>query len=87
MAEAGVGDVNVGLWSGFFVPAGTPPEVVRKLDTEIRRIMQLADVKERFKAMATPIRVLGSAEFARLIDAETKVWAEVGQRANVKLAY
>lgn len=87
MAEAGVPDVNVGLWSGFFVPAGTPLQVVRKLDNEIHRIMQLPDVKERFKAMATPIKVLGSAEFARLIDAEVKVWTEVGQRANVKLAY
>lgn len=87
MAEAGVPGMAVSLWSGFFVPAGTPAAIVRKLEAEIGRIMREPDVKEKFKAMATPIKVLGSADFARLIDAEVKTWTEVGQRANVKLVY
>jgi tripartite-type tricarboxylate transporter receptor subunit TctC len=85
MAEAGVPGVNVGLWSGFFAPARTPPQVLQKLEAEIRRIMALPDVKEKFRAMATPIKVLGSAEFARVIESEVKLWTEVGQLAHVKL--
>jgi tripartite-type tricarboxylate transporter receptor subunit TctC len=85
MSEAGVSGVDVGLWSGIFAPAGTPPGIVRKLETELRKIMQMADVKEKFKAMATPTVGSTAAEFTRLIDAETKMWGDVGRAANVKL--
>ncbi|HKD24363.1 MAG TPA: tripartite tricarboxylate transporter substrate binding protein [Xanthobacteraceae bacterium] len=85
MAEAGVTGMEVGLWSGVFAPAATPPGIIRKLETELRKIMQMADVKEKFKAMATPTVGSTAAEFAQLIERETKMWAEVGHVANVKL--
>jgi len=85
MAEAGVAGIDVGLWSGIFAPAGTPPAIVRKLEAEFRKMMQMADVKEKFKAMATPTVGGTAADFARTIDVETKMWGEVGKVANVKL--
>jgi len=85
MAEAGVSGMEVGLWSGIFAPAATPPGIVRKLETELRKIMQMADVKEKFKAMATPTVGSTAAEFTRIIDIETKMWGEVGRAANVRL--
>jgi tripartite-type tricarboxylate transporter receptor subunit TctC len=85
MAEAGVPGFEVGLWSGIFAPAATPPGIIKKLETELRRIMQTADVKEKFKAMATPTVGSTAAEFIRTIDTETKMWSEVGRAANVKL--
>src|SRR5262249_55930116 len=85
MPEAGVSGMEVGLWSGVFAPAATPPGIVRKLETELRKIMQMTDVKEKFKAMATPTVGSTPADFARVIDTETKMWAEVGRAANVKL--
>ena len=51
---AGVADVNVSLWSGLFGPAHLPPEIAKKLEAATMKIMQMDDVKERFKAMATP---------------------------------
>jgi tripartite-type tricarboxylate transporter receptor subunit TctC len=85
MAEGGVSGANVGLWSGVFAPAGTPPTIVHKLESELRTIMQLAEVKEKFKALATPTVGSTAAEFVQLIDTETKMWAEVGRAANVRL--
>jgi len=85
MAEAGVPGVEVGLWSGIFAPAGTPAGIIKKLEAELRKIMQMADVKEKFKAMATPTVGSTAAEFTRTIDTETKMWSEVGRAANVKL--
>jgi len=41
--------------------------------------------KEKFKAMATPTVGSTAAEFAQLIDTETKKWGDVGRAANVKL--
>ena len=50
MDEQGYPDVHVQLWSGIFAPAKTPPAVIKTLETELQRIMQMPDVKERFKA-------------------------------------
>jgi tripartite-type tricarboxylate transporter receptor subunit TctC len=85
MAEAGVPGVKVGLWSGVFAPAGTPPVIVTRLEAELRSIMQMAEVKEKFRSLATPTVGSTAAEFVQLIDTETKVWAEVGRAANVRL--
>jgi tripartite-type tricarboxylate transporter receptor subunit TctC len=85
MAEAGVPDLNIGLWSGIFVAAGTPPGIVKKLETALRKIMQMADVKEKFKAMATPTVGSTAAEFTRTIAVETKMWTDVGRAANIKI--
>jgi tripartite-type tricarboxylate transporter receptor subunit TctC len=85
MTEAGVPDVNVSLWSGLFAPAHTPPDIVARLEGEVIKIMQMPDVKEKFKAMATPTVGGTAADFARVIDTETQTWAEVGRAANVKL--
>lgn len=85
MAEAGVSGVNVGLWSGVFAPAGTPPAIVGRLESELRTIIRMADVKAKFRSLATPTLGSTAAEFTRLIDAETKMWAEVGRAANVRL--
>ena len=85
MTEAGVADVNVSLWSGLFGPARLPPEVAKKLETEVMKIMQMADVKARFKNMATPTVGSSAADFVHVIDEQTKTWVEVGRAANVKL--
>jgi hypothetical protein len=47
--------------------------------------MQMADVKERFRVMATPTVGSSAQDFVRLIDVETKMWGEVGRVANVKI--
>src|SRR6202030_2244363 len=68
MTEAGVPDVNVSLWSGIFGPAHLPPDIAKKLEAEIMKIMQMEDVKDKFKKMATPTVGSTSADFAKIID-------------------
>jgi tripartite-type tricarboxylate transporter receptor subunit TctC len=85
MAEAGVTGIDVGLWSGIFAPAGTPPSIVKKLETAFRKMMQTADVQQKFKAMATPTVGGSATDFAHTIEVETKMWGDVGRLANVKL--
>ncbi len=85
MSEAGVPDVNVSLWSGLFGPANLPPAIAKTLEAETMKIMRMDDVKDKFKKMATPTVGSTAADFARIIDRQTKTWAEVGRVANVKL--
>jgi tripartite-type tricarboxylate transporter receptor subunit TctC len=84
MAEAGVQDVEIGLWSGVFAPAETPPAIVKRLETEFRRMMQFPDVQEKFRQMATGTVGSSSDDFTRTIDSEIKMWSEVAKQANVK---
>jgi tripartite-type tricarboxylate transporter receptor subunit TctC len=83
MAEAGVRDMVVGLWSGFFVPAGTPKPIVDKLAKEFREIILNTDVRERLRAMATRPSGMGPEDFARHIDAEIKMWEGVIKAGNL----
>jgi tripartite-type tricarboxylate transporter receptor subunit TctC len=82
--EAGYPDVHVQLWSGVFAPAKTPPAVLAKLEAELQRIMQMSDVRERFRVMATGTVGSSAAEFVKVIDTETKMWADVAKAANLK---
>jgi tripartite-type tricarboxylate transporter receptor subunit TctC len=84
MQESGV-DVNIRLWTGLFAPAGTPPEVVKKLEAECMRIAQLPDFKQKLHALSTDSIGSTSAEFIETIKAETAMWSDVAKRANVSI--
>ena len=51
MAEAGVPDMEVPVWTAFFAPAKTPPAIVARLQKEVARVVQTAEVRERFAQM------------------------------------
>ena len=84
MVEAGYPDVLVSLWSGIFAPAGTPQPIVKKLEGEIRKIMQKADVKQKFRTMATDSVGSTSEEFVSAIQNESKMWRDVATAAKLK---
>jgi len=84
MAEAGYPEVNIGLWSGLFVPAGTPPAVANKLGTESRRALADPGVRDKLKAMAVNPGGGPGEEFRKAIDSDIKVFADVVEAANLK---
>ncbi len=83
MKEAGV-DMNVSLWAGMFAPAGTPPEIVKKVEAESVRISQLPDFKARLRAVGTESPGIAGAEFQAVIDREIEQWRDVARQANLK---
>jgi len=85
MAEAGYPDVNIGLWSGLFVSASTPPAIANKLGTELRRAMADPGVRDKLKAMAVNPGGGSSEEFRKKIDADIDVFADVVKAANLKV--
>ncbi|HVV63344.1 MAG TPA: tripartite tricarboxylate transporter substrate binding protein [Pseudolabrys sp.] len=83
MAEAGLPEVNVKLWSGFFVQAGTPAPIVKKLEAALVKALGDTTVKQRLAAMAvTPGGPTGD-EFRKLIDADIKNYEEVVKAAKL----
>ena len=84
MAEAGYPEVNTHLWSGFFVPTGTPQPIVDKLTRELGRALADRGVQEGLKKMAvTPGGPTGET-FRKLIAADVKTFADVAKAANLK---
>ena len=84
MAEAGYPDVNTELWSGFFAAVGTPPAILAKLETNLRRAVSDADVSKKLKAMAVNPGGTSSAEFRAMIDKDIQGYIEVVKAANLK---
>ncbi len=78
MTEAGFPDVNVSLWSGFFVPAGTPKPIVDKLHKELNAVITQSEVQGQ-AARAWPVKPTGTGteEFSKIIAEEQKMWCGV----------
>jgi len=84
MAEAGYPEINTHLWSGFFVPAGTPEPIVTKLKADLGRALADPSVQDGLRKMAvTPGGPTGDA-FKAIIDADIKAFGDVVKAADLK---
>jgi tripartite-type tricarboxylate transporter receptor subunit TctC len=83
--EAGLPGYEAVGWFGTVAPAGTPTEVISKLNSEIRAALSVPEIRERALAAGAEPLANSPQEFAAFIRAETKKWAEVIKAAGVKL--
>jgi tripartite-type tricarboxylate transporter receptor subunit TctC len=83
MAELGLADVDTQLWSGFFVPAGTPAPIVDMLRTELGRALADPGIQEKLKAMAVNPGGPSGAAFAKRIEADIRVFGDVVRDAKL----
>ena len=84
VAEAGVPGYEVMVWFGLVAPAGTPREVVMKLNGEVLKILAMPDVRERF--LAQGVEPMGSTpeQFGEHIRAQMAKWGKVVRDAGVQ---
>ena len=85
MAEAGLPGYDAGVWYAFLAPAGTPRDVVAKLNAEILRAANHPEYKAMLAKAA--IEPVGSTpeELARYLKSELVKWAKVVRDANVQV--
>jgi tripartite-type tricarboxylate transporter receptor subunit TctC len=84
LAEAGVPDMEVPVWTAFFAPAKTPAAIVSRLQKEVARVVQTAEVKERFAGMGLEPVGGSSEELGRRVAADIEKWTAVAKKANLK---
>jgi tripartite-type tricarboxylate transporter receptor subunit TctC len=84
MAETGVSDMVIELWTGFLAPAGTPLPIVKRLQEEVARVVNLPDVRERLATMGIDAVGSTSEEFGRTIAADITKWTAVAKAGNIK---
>jgi tripartite-type tricarboxylate transporter receptor subunit TctC len=85
VAESGVPGYEVTSWNGMLAPAGTPQDIVRRLNTEYNKI--IADAEMRKRLIANGYEPVGGPpeKFGEHIRAEIAKWAPVVKRANVRV--
>ena len=83
VAQAGVAEYESTNAVGVLVPAGTAREIVARLHTEIVRILNLPDVKERLSSLGAEPVGSTPAQFASFIQADTAKWAKVVREAKI----
>lgn len=85
IAESGVPGYDVTSWNGVLVPAGTPKEVINKLNTEFNKVLANPDMRERLlKIGYEPIGGAPDA-FSKHIEAETKKWGPVIKQSGLQI--
>jgi tripartite-type tricarboxylate transporter receptor subunit TctC len=86
IAENGLPGFEAVSWFGLFAPAGTPREIVGRINAEVRRAFADAEFREKFLApnMFEPM-VESPEEFGAFIASETQKWGEVVRSAKVRL--
>jgi tripartite-type tricarboxylate transporter receptor subunit TctC len=85
ISEAGVKGFEVSNWYGFYAPAGTPKEIVARLNAELVKALAMADVKTRLLDAGIIATPSSPEAFAAYAQAETKKWAKVIKAANIKV--
>jgi tripartite-type tricarboxylate transporter receptor subunit TctC len=85
LAESGFPGFDVLSWYGILAPAGTPPDVVRRLNAEINAVLQAPDVRSRLAALGAEPTGGTPEQFAATIRADTARWAKVVGDAAIRI--
>ncbi|GIK86169.1 MAG: ABC transporter substrate-binding protein [Betaproteobacteria bacterium] len=83
--EAGLKGFDAVAWHGLFATAGTPTDVVRRLNAEVVAILDRPDVRSKMEAQGLEVRSSTPAALGRMVVADRDKWADVVRRSGAKL--
>ncbi len=83
IAESGYPGFDSVTWAAFFTTAGTPKEVIARLNAEIVRVLQLPDVKGTLLQNGFEVRTSTPEELGDAVAANIAKWARVVKAANI----
>ena len=83
IAETGFAGYEATTWGGILAPAGTPREVVAKLNVAINAALKMDDVRERLSGAGIEIQGGTPEQFGEVIRAEVDKWGRVVKEAGI----
>ncbi len=84
LAESGVTNYDLVVWSGLVVPAATAPATIDRLNSAVNQVLQTPEVRDKLMQLGLEI-VGGSAQsFAQLMANESRKWIDVARKANIR---
>lgn len=84
LAELGYKGVEADLWYGMLAPAGTPQEIVARVNADMRKVLALPEVKSALSAQGMEIAPSSPEEMAALMRSDAARWAAVVKQAGIK---
>lgn len=85
MQEAGIANFDVASWQALYAPAGTPPAIVNKLNTELAKIMAQPETKARIDGLGLEYTANTPEQFGAFQRNEQAKWARIVKDGNVKV--
>ena len=82
--ESGVPGYDVGVWFGVLTVAGTPREIVQRLNTDMVKILASPEIRERFGNTGVEVVAGTPEQFSTFLKSEVARWTKVVQDANIK---
>ena len=82
VAESGIPGYEVSGWLGYFAPAGTPRDVLIRLQSEIAKSLRLPDVQDALKASGQDTVASTADEFAAYFRSELAKWSKVARQSG-----
>ncbi len=84
IAEAGLPGFRYDTWFGLLAPAATPRPVVDRLNAEVVRVLNLPEVRERFRTLGADPIPMAPREFDKFIAQQAQRFVELAKQANIK---
>jgi tripartite-type tricarboxylate transporter receptor subunit TctC len=81
--EQGISGFSIGLWFGMWAPAATPQPVVKKLNAEVNRVLQLPEVKTQYATLGIDPVTMQPAEFATFVRSEIITYQRIVKQGNI----
>ena len=85
IAESGLPAYEVFAWNGLLAPAGTPKPVLARLSEELKKAMQLPQVKDKFSAQGFAPSWNSPEQFGKFLQNEVTKWAVTVKASNAKV--
>jgi len=82
--ESGLKGYEAQVWQGLLAPAGTPPDIIARLNAETVRILNMPEVREKFAVFGSTVAPGTPAEFDAEIHREFDKWSKVIKDAGIK---
>jgi tripartite-type tricarboxylate transporter receptor subunit TctC len=85
IAEAGLPGYQANSWAGVMAPAGTPKEIVQKLNADLVKALSQPDVRNRLLQSGAEPMPSTPEEFGKFLKAEITKWGKLVKDANIKV--
>ena len=84
MAEAGVSGLDLVDWAGILVPAGTPNEVISRLNQDISKVVRSSEIRQRWIDQGLEPRVTTSDELSAAIKSDVDKWGRIIRDVGIR---
>lgn len=83
--ESGYSGFDIAPWNGVFAPAGTPPDIVAKVNADLRTVLQNEDVVNAFSAQGMEAAYSSPTQLRETVQTESAKWGDLIKAVGVKL--